>query len=251
MLLHGSEGAITFTRFSAEGFAWEGFPSLALQWFGGKSQPKNLVNVPLEVVKRGVDWLSKQPEVDPSRIYLLGVSRGAEAALTYATMDKRIKKVVAVSPSALRFQGFVDYSTPCKDSAFSWRGKPLPHVTIDFASTQSVVDQYNAAATSTRNEAAWSPIEQINGPILFVSGDRDTVWASSLLTTAAVARLKAKNFTHAVQWERYPNAGHILLTPAGSLKKGAPVSTQYGGTKNGVTFALLDAWPKVNKFLSD
>ena len=251
LLLHGSEGAISFTRFSAEGLAWEGFPSLAIQWFGGKSQPKNLVEVPLETIKRGVDWLVRQPEVDGRRIHLIGVSRGAEAALTYASLDSRITKVVAVSPSAMRFQGFIDYATPCTQAAFSWQAKPLAFSMINFAEAKKPELQYQEALLAKENQASWSKIEDVNGPIMLVSGDQDVVWPSSLLAGAAVERLQSKKFKHKVQWERYPNAGHLLMTPAGSFRKGMAGPTTYGGTKNGVAFALLDVWPKMIKFLGE
>lgn len=251
ILLHGSEGSITFTRFSAEGIAWEGLPCLALNWFGGKGQPKNLVEVPLEVVQRAVDWIGKQPGVDREKIYLIGISRGAEAVLSYAPLDRRVKRVVAIAPSAIRFQGFIDYSTPCTEGAFTWKGTALPHVTIDFSASKSAVQQYDDAAKNPKNELAWSQIEKINGPVMFVSGDQDLVWPSSLLASAADQRLKAKNFKHTVRWERYSNAGHLLLTPPGSFKKGTPGPTNYGGTKNGVAFALLDVWPRMMKFLSE
>jgi fermentation-respiration switch protein FrsA (DUF1100 family) len=45
-------------------------------------------------VDAGVSFLSRQPDVDPRRIAVLGTSMGGEEALTTAAVDKRISAVV-------------------------------------------------------------------------------------------------------------------------------------------------------------
>lgn len=90
----------------AERFAAAGFAALAFDYrFFGESEgePRNQL-FPLEQSEdyRGaVSWLSAQPEVDPARIGIWGTSYGGGIALHAASMDRRIKAVVAQVPSVL------------------------------------------------------------------------------------------------------------------------------------------------------
>lgn len=52
--------------------------------------------------------------------------------LNLASLDARIAGTVAVAPTCMRFQGFVSYTVPRLDPAFSWEGKPLDYVKLLF-----------------------------------------------------------------------------------------------------------------------
>ncbi len=78
-----------FTSYSAAALARREYRSLALQYFGGKNQRKNLVRIPLETVQQGFDWLNRQPGVKKGSIAVVGFSRGAEAALCFGEMNSK------------------------------------------------------------------------------------------------------------------------------------------------------------------
>lgn len=61
LVVHGSEGSTQFTSYAAKELARAGYPSLAVRYFGGKGQPANLINVPLETLEEGLKWLKTQP----------------------------------------------------------------------------------------------------------------------------------------------------------------------------------------------
>ena len=94
------------------------------------------MEIPLESVKRGIDWLRARPSVDPERIAVLGLSRGAELALLVgATYPADVAAVVALSPSSVVWEGAV--RDPAKTglaalkadrSAWTLAGRPLPFV---------------------------------------------------------------------------------------------------------------------------
>jgi len=245
LILHGSEGSTQYTSAAAAGLAKAGFAALAVRYFGGRDQPRNLVNVPMETFARGLEWLRSRPEVDRRKVFVLGYSRGAEAALDFATIEKRIAGVVAVSGACMRFQGFISMTVPCPDAAFTLQGQPRPFTKLTFFG-RSIADLYSSAVKDPANERNWIPVERIRGPIMLISGQSDPVWASSMMAGQIVRRLKTKGFRHELRWHDYPNAGHVLLTPSFSGLSGP---TQFGGTAEGVATAMHDAWPSMIEFL--
>ncbi len=248
LILHGSEGSTQFTSYSAAALARRGYRSLALQYFGGKNQSKNLVRIPLETVQQGFDWLNRQPGVKKGSIAVVGFSRGAEAALCFGEMNSKVRAVVAIAPTSMRFQGFISYTQPCLDAAFTWKSKDLPYAKLHFTpgSTQNL---YTEAVVAPENASARIEVEKINGPVMLISGQSDPVWPSSFFGKEIKDRLTQKRFRHELDWRDYPNAGHILLAPSSNSPTKLKPPTQYGGTEEGVGKALTESWPAMIAFL--
>src|SRR5262249_38271399 len=93
LILAGSSGRVERER--ARIFAQQGITALAIRWFGGAGQPPGICEVPLETFTAGVDLLQN---AGARRIGVLGISKGAEAALLTAIRDPRVDVVVALSP---------------------------------------------------------------------------------------------------------------------------------------------------------
>lgn len=248
LILHGSEGSTQFTEFTARALASEGYPALALRYFGGKDQPKHLVRVPIDNLDIAMDWLAKRPEIDPNKVVVLGFSRGAELALSYASMNPKVRGVVAVAPSCMRFQGFIDMATPTSEAAFTYKGKDLPFSVVLFQG-KPLDETYAPSLKAKHGEAQWIDAQTINGPILLFSGQKDGVWPSSTLSAKLVERLKASKFPHEVEWHDYPDAGHVLLAKVNEKYTESMAPTYFGGTKAGVFSAMKDAWPRLIGFL--
>ncbi len=129
LVLGGSEGGIgEGSKRLALALQAEGFSVLTLSYHRAPGQSPHLELIPLETFANAISWLQRQAEVDPARIGIIGVSKGAEAALLAATRDQRIRAVVAGAPSSVAWQG----ASFDRDGSFasSWtaRGRPLEHL---------------------------------------------------------------------------------------------------------------------------
>ncbi len=129
LTLLGSSGRMDVER--ARFFAQHGAHAMALRWFGGAGQAPGICEIPLEVFVRALDRLSREP-VD--RLAVVGLSKGAEAALLLACVDARLDLTVAISPPSVVWAnvgpGIDGRVTPYR-SSWTWRGEPLPFVPYD------------------------------------------------------------------------------------------------------------------------
>ena len=129
LVLAGSSGRVDIER--ARLLARHGALALALQWFGGPGQCPGICEIPLETFTTAIDWLVEQGS---QRIGIVGLSKGAEAALLVAVRDPRVDAVVAISPSSVSWAnvgpGYDGADYPYR-SSWSWEGQPLPFVPYD------------------------------------------------------------------------------------------------------------------------
>jgi dienelactone hydrolase len=202
--------------------ASHGYPAMALAYFNAPGLPKNLERIPLEYFKRALQWLAKQPGVDPVHLVPLGLLRGAEAALLLGTVYPSLVHGVAWYLGG----DIVGISPHASDiPAWTLRGKPL--------ATGMVIP-------------AW----KINGPIFFVGATGDS---SSGSVEDAVTHLRAHH-RHDYTALIYNGAGHALGSMVPNLPYGNTylrfgVPTSLGGTLAADSAARSDSWPKLLAFL--
>lgn len=197
IVLGGSEGG--FGGPEAAMLASRGLTALSLAYFGAKGLPPTLENIPIEYFGRAVRWMRARREVNPGGIAVFGASRGAEAALLAAAIYPDVKAVVAVSPSHVCWEGLTARKWP-GGPAWTYGGKPVPFVPnrigIRFAGRYawSSLARIPIPLTplflenlgdSTAVSNAEIPVEQIQGPVLLVSGRDDQLWPSSVMASRA------------------------------------------------------------------
>ncbi len=215
IVLGGSEGGSAITR-DAPHWASFGYAVLALpyysppQWGAAGQMPAELpglpatfANIAVERLQAARDWLAQQPEVDASRLGLIGTSKGAELVLLAGTQMSWMRAIVAYVPTDVVWegwgQGVAEGSTP----SFAWQGKPYAFVPYKdfgaefggFASGQDVKirrphDKGRAAAAPERVASARIPVERIQAALMVVGGGHDQVWASGEMAQAIVAARK-------------------------------------------------------------
>lgn len=230
--LGGSEGG-RFILQSAGLLASHGYVVLGLPYYspGGfgpngptppdlPALPAAFADIPLERLEAARDWLAQQPEVDPDRIALYGVSKGAEFVLLAASRMAWPKSVVAIVPTDVVWEGWGPGVEPGRRSSFAWKGEPLPFVPyVDFEAEfrgfrtgEPVIirrpQDKGRAANPDRVAAARIPVERIAGPVLVAGSHGDQVWDSGGMAEAiAKTRAAAGRETVALV---YRDAGHGL-----------------------------------------
>ena len=181
---------------------------------GAPGLPKTLGLVPLEYFKTAIDWLRAQPGVDASRLGIVGTSVGAEAALVIAAHYPEIRVVVAGAPSSVVWPG-ISQGNAVPPSSWSIRGQPLPD--LPYGWTGSFISIFALYADGLKaidaHPDAVIPVERINGPIILVCGQVDTLWPSCPMADQVAARLRQKGFKPAIQVLTYPDAGHAVFGP--------------------------------------
>ncbi|MEM8669458.1 MAG: acyl-CoA thioester hydrolase/BAAT C-terminal domain-containing protein [Planctomycetota bacterium] len=247
IVVPGSGGGIP-TGLS-EHLASRGYVALALAIFGEPGLPPDLESIPLEYCDGAIDWLKKQPFVDPRRIGLVGGSKGGELALLVGSRRSDLAAVVAGVPSTYVFQSINDQWR--KTSSWSREGVDLPFVgyaaSARFRKSGILNDLYTDSLAANATEEARIPIEKIAAPVLMITGKDDRTWPSTTMCDKAIAALDEtgrKRFRHL----SYADVGHELFTPG---YRPTSWSERVGGTRQGQATAQADAWGEFLRFLEE
>lgn len=253
--LHGSEGVPAGA--DAALLAAQGYLVLALQYFEWGDDydriPNKLVEVPLEYVEGAVDWVLDHERSSGEQVGLWGKSKGGELALLAGSRLDTVGPVVSIAGSGFVWAG-VGYGRELVPGP-SWTedGEPIPY--IPYAAEdlweqdppRELEPAYSAsfeAADEDTRMAAAIPVEEIDGPVLLVSGDDDRLWNAVELQAPAADRLEG----HAYEYDHlvYEDAGHAISIPYRPAKGRSEGRTYvYGGTTAGYAEADVDHWPRV------
>jgi dienelactone hydrolase len=240
MFLGGSEGGIAKYD-SVEPFTEQGYPCIKVGYFGTEHTPDHLGMIPLEYFEKAIRMFKALPEVKGKKIVVFGTSKGGEVALLLASRYKQIEGIIAKVPGSVVFQG------DGPSSSWSYKDQPVPYVPHYKTSDNSKVvnnqwrELFELALTQTDAvEKAAIKVEQINGPILILTGQEDKLWPSSQMGEMIIKRLKENNYPHWYKHVAYENAGHGLNENYLFL----------GGTKEGNKKARIDSEKRIFAFLS-
>lgn len=255
VVLHGSGGQPA--RGVAQMLAANGFSALALQYFewGQREEllPSELVEVPLEFVERGAEWLLNRNRVAGEQVGVWGASKGGELALLVGSRFDTVGPVVSLNGSGFVWEG-VGESEISVGSSWAVDGEPLPYVPVlrdrelwGVTEPRELEPAYTASfkdADERTVERATIPIEECTGPVLLVSGGDDRLWNSAEFHGVATERLDEhdREYDHHI----YEGAGHAIrypYLPAANREE----SELYvnGGTTEGYAEADADYWPRV------
>lgn len=199
----GSEGGLGTGEANGELIAPHCIAVLGLAYFKADGLPPTLDRIPLEYFRDAVDFLATEPSVDSSRIGMVGGSRGAELALLFASIEPRVRSVVATTPSSVAWNGMTTNS-----SSWTLHGDDVPSLGLELDQDASKLKRFEAAlGHADRVREAALAVENINGPILLVSATHDQVWPSFRMSLDIEARLRVHGFRHEVYHASYPT-GH-------------------------------------------
>ena len=252
--LGGTDGGLNEARGAL--LASHGFAVLSLAYFGIDPLPPELAEIPLEYFENALGWLTEHKAVDSRRIGVYGYSKGGELALLLGANFPQIRAVAAFAPSSVIWQGLRRGRVT---SSWTRGGAPLPFVPIKFSigilvrlmfgRPVAFRASYERGLKDRRAvEAAAIPAENINGPILLVSGENDAIWPSTIMAEMLIDRLQRNNFPHPYQLLKYKGDGHVTsipYLPAIQMRRGLVFSYEFDSNCQ----ANIDAWKALLAFL--
>lgn len=252
----------------AQQFAIKGMVGLSIPYTGKEGLPRLPEEIELEYFEKSINWLIKQPEVDPNKIVVMGASRNAELALIIAsTFPESIKGVAAYAPSAVSWSNTVlPYNSNELKPSWKYKGIDIPYVPMNKItgneSTKIKMVEYweNGLAKTDFITQAAIKVEKINGPIILFSGNDDKVWPSSKMADMIEKRLEDNSFKHSFQNIKYDNAGHLISNNPDDVSSyrtgrinidGKDYEYEFGGNDDGDLKAKQDAKMKLMEFIEN
>lgn len=264
IVLGGSEGGLRESNAALLGSY--GFNTLALAYFGIEDLPKELVNIPLDYIERAIVWLNNHSNVDSTKIGVFGTSKGGELALLCASLFPEIKAVVGYVPSGVAYPGISQSAIGV--TSWQYKGKSLPFAygnvpqevtkelkqSIDTGEPISWRKTYQYWAEG--EEKAEIAVEDIQGPILLISGGDDQLWPADFLSEKVINRLREHNHPYYFEHINFPKAGHSFAAPGFPTTQSVVSSfgngkLLLGGTPKENSQAQFDAWHRAVGFLSE
>ncbi len=253
LVVGGSEGGLhgQVDR-DARAFNREGYAVLAMSFFRGPGQREALALVPLELFQHALDWLGGQRGVDATRLAVVGMSKGAEAALLVASHRPSLAAIIAAAPSSVVWPGF-DWSRfrGLKQSSWSLDGEALPALPYGhFVRAKGVRSIYEGGlADLSAYPNAVIPVERSTAMTLLICGGRDQVWPSCEMAEQIVVRRREHDGTP-VTVLSYPDADHGVF--GSPLEKGdKPRRFGFGRPAGGNPEAQADSWQRSLAFLRE
>lgn len=250
----------------AQEFANKEMVGLSLPYTGKEGLPRLPEEIELEYFENAINWLIKQPQVDPNKIVVMGASRNAELALIIASIfPESIRGVVAYAPSSVSWSNTVlPYNSNDLKSSWKYKGVDVPYLPMNKiigneSNKINMVEYWKKglAKTDFITQAAIK-VEKINGPIILFSGNDDKVWPSSIMADMIENRLEDNSFEHSFQNIKYDNAGHLISNNpdddssyrTGRINiDGKDYEYEFGGNDDGDFKAKQDAKVKLMEFI--
>ncbi|MCV2886463.1 hypothetical protein OE749_17340 [Aestuariibacter sp. AA17] len=214
----GSEGGngMTLARRAAERQQYldAGYAMLAIGYFGLENTPASLDRISLNAIYQEIEKARHAPNINSRCVAVLGGSKGAELALTLASYFPTIKGAVAFAGSHIVYAGTSLYANG-EASSFMFNDKQVPFVPLpskiipsilmgDFRRAYEITMEDHAAVEQARIK-----VENIQGPILLVSGEYDHVWPSKEMSDEVMKRLGEHEFSFAHEHIVVPEGNHF------------------------------------------
>ncbi len=239
------------------GLVKSGYDVLSIAYFGYADLVPQLEAVPLEYLNNCIVWAQKR---FPNRkIVLMGISKGAEYALSYASYFDRIDGLIAYSPSCLVIPNHVGVpENKAYHSSWTLEGEEIPFANIKRFDDPAGTLKYGKyiepiLADTAMLDQSIIKIERSTCPILLLSGKADSVWPayqmSLILQNRAITegqnqRIKHvayENCGHQLFWweDRVPQANEVVTSQTMRLRPIKKHRFKFGGTNEGTQKGML------------
>jgi len=243
IVLGGSEGNNKVSNYIAKVLASNGHNAAAISYFGNSKQGYSLKNVPLERIDTSLMLINKTiREFD--RINIVGVSRGAELALLYASYRDEIHSVFAFAPSSVVFSGHLFHNIPAwtlESKAFDYINFPNSLKSEFDADNKPIYVSHISKALEKHKSNPEIPVENINANVYLFSGKDDLLWPSAQMADMIEQRISNSSFNKEFVNFKLDSVGHSVLSPAYMSTKSYSYSA-LGGNRKANSYANLKYW---------
>lgn len=195
----GNDWARDYMKGKRDSLIQQGYAVLAVGYFNHKGAPQSLDRISLDAISDTILNIARHPKIDESKIALLGGSRGGELVLNLASRFKHFKGVVALSTSNVSFPAI---TWSANTSSWTYKNEEVPYVpaTLKVIGPALRGDLFAAHSMMLEDEEAVKRaeirVENINGPVLVVSGRNDDQWPATAMSNNLIERLDEHNFKH-------------------------------------------------------
>ena len=206
----GGEGGIDWHRNHMKGkrdtLLQKGYAILAIGYFNADGTPRNLDRISLDAISDTIMNIAKRNKIDQSKIALIGSSKGGELVLNLGSRYKQYKAVIALSTSNVSFPAI---TWSANTSSWTYKGAEVSYVAAPLKTISPALkgDLFTAHSMMLEDKQAVKnaeiEVENINGPILILSGKFDDQWPATSMSNKIIERLQQNNF-------KYYNQ-HIIL----------------------------------------
>lgn len=242
MFLGGGEGGMPGYYYDFEKYNQAGYSCLAVGYFGTGNTPYYPELIPLEYFYEAIKYFKSFPEVSGKKIVIYGTSFGGGFALKIASKYPEIEGVIANVPITL----YLPANNPTLDhfvSDTTFNGEPVPYLPfVDYDYRKIATEGAHEIISLSLNqkeeaEKALITAEEINGPILLFSAEKDKAIPSTRMCNMLINRLDEKNFQFTYEHIVYENADHDVSWDI------------HGETTEGNRLARFDIEKRVFEFL--
>lgn len=195
----GNDWARDYMKEKRDSLIEKGYAILAIGYFKSNGTPIHLDRISLGAISDTIMNISKHPKINQSKIALIGGSKGGELILNLASRFSHFNAVIAMSTSNVSFPAL---TWSANTSSWTYQNKEVPYVpaTLETISPAIKGDLYAAFSMMLEDKIAVKnaeiPVENINGPILILSGKNDEQWPATAMSNRIIERLKENNFKY-------------------------------------------------------
>ena len=207
----GNDWTRNYLKAKRDSLNKKGYAVLAIGYFNSNGTPKYLDRISLDAISDTIMSVAKHPSIDESKIALIGGSRGGELVLNLASRFSHFNAVIAMSTSNVSFPAI---TWSANTSSWMYKNKEVPYVPAPLKTISPALkgDLYTAHRMMLEDEEAVIKaeiqVENIQGPILIISGKDDDQWPATSMSNKIMERLEEHNFTYYKQ-HAILEGGHI------------------------------------------
>ena len=199
----GGDGGNDWTRNYMKGkrdsLIEKGYSILAIGYFKSNGTPENLDRISLDAISDTIMNIAQNDKIDATKIALIGGSKGGELILNLASRFNYFNAVIAMSTSNVSFPAI---TWSANTSSWTYKNKEVAYVPAPLKTISPALkgDLYTAHSMMLEDEQAVKraeiAVENINCPILIMSGKDDDQWPATEMSDRIMERLKNNNFKY-------------------------------------------------------